>query len=893
MAHQSTQLNKGWTFRQHQGPSAGWLPVEKVPTQVHIDLLANKKIPDPFVDLNERAVQWIGHKDWEYQVKFTPEAAHAEDATRDLVFSGLDTFATVYLNEDKILEAENMFVSYRVNVTDRIRAGSENTLRIVFRSAIVRGEELIKEHPEHNFLVRQTERSRVPVRKAQYNWGWDWGPILMTAGPWKPVTLETYVARIDDVWAQSDVGEDLTTVSGSIFARVAGRPSQDDQVSLTLSLDGKAVFQQTVDVASAKDGLIRVPFKLEEPKLWYPRGYGSQSRYLLNAKLHRKASDAGGIDSLSKLVGFRRTELVQEPDAHGKSFYFRINNVDVFGGGSCWIPADSYLAGVPPERYHAWAKLIAEGNQVMLRVWGGGVYEEDALIEACDELGILVFHDFQFACASYPAYPSYLKTLEEEARQQIRRLRTHPSVIIWAGNNEDYQVQERYKLDYDLENKDPESWLKSSFPARYIYEHFLPKLVEEEDAGKIYHPSSPWGDGKPTADPTVGDIHQWNIWHGTMNKYQEAVNMGGRFVSEFGMESYPHLSTTRRMATDPAQLHPGSMVLDAHNKAIGHERRMMSYVVDNFRPRHDLGGYTHLTQVVQSETMRAAYKAWRRQWGVPGARRCGGALVWQLNDCWPTVSWAVVDYRLVKKPAYYAIARALRRVDVGVHRTLHDWTQTGDWVDQNSGLVTGQVDHTLAARKGTFDVWVVSSDTKPVELHLVVRFVSVRTGRDVVEPINSRITAAANSTTDILLCKPLPPSIPHPEDVTKPFPLADYDPYVVHATIADAATRTVLATDTAWPEPIKYLDLSDRGIAFEVSSAGDKVVVSAEKPVKGFVFEEVEGLRLSDNGFDVVPGEKHVVTVGGALRAGELLWTFVGADGASLKIEASSSSLAH
>lgn len=165
---------------------------------------------------------------------------------------------------------------------------------------------------------------------------------------------------------------------------------------------------------------------------------------------------------------------------------------------------------VSPERYYEWAKLMAEGNQVMLRVWGGGVYEEDSLIEACDELGILVFHDFQFACASYPAYPSYLKTLEEEARQQIRRLRAHPSVVIWAGNNEDYQVQERYKLDYDFENKDPDSWLKSSFPARYLYEHFLPKLVEEEDPGKIYHPSSPWGDGKPTADPTVGDIHQWN-----------------------------------------------------------------------------------------------------------------------------------------------------------------------------------------------------------------------------------------------------------------------------------------------------------------------------------------------------------------------------------------------
>ncbi|KAL6833315.1 glycoside hydrolase family 2 protein [Trichoderma sp. SZMC 28015] len=892
MSRQSTQLVNGWTFRQHQGPSTEWLPVEKVPTQVHTDLLANKKIPDPFVDLNERAVQWIGDKDWEYQVTITPDAAEGENVTRDLVFSGLDTFATVYLNEEKLLESENMFVSYRVNVTDRIKVGSENNLRIVFHSAIVKGEELIKEYGnEHKFYVRQTERSRVPVRKAQYNWGWDWGPILMTAGPWKPVTLETYVARIDDVWAQSEVSQDLSSVSGSIFARVAGAPSQDAQVSVTLSLDGQTVFQQAVDIASAKDGLIKVPFKLEKPKLWYPKGYGSQPRYQLDAKLHHKASDAKEIDSQSKMVGFRRTELVQEPDAHGISFYFRINNVDVFAGGSCWIPADSYLAGVPSERYYEWAKLMAEGNQVMLRVWGGGVYEEDALIEACDQFGILVFHDFQFACASYPAYPSYLKTLEEEARQQIQRLRTHPSVIAWAGNNEDYQVQERYKLDYDFENKDPESWLKSSFPARYIYEHLLPTWVEAEDPGKIYHPSSPWGDGKPTADPTVGDIHQWNIWHGAMNKYQEAAGMGGRFVSEFGMEAYPHLETTRRMASDPAQLYPGSMVLDAHNKAIGHERRMISYVVDNFRPRLDLGGYTHLTQIVQSETMRAAYKAWRRQWGKPGARQCGGVLVWQLNDCWPTMSWAVVDYYLIKKPAYYAISRALRSVDVGVHRTFHDWTQTGDWVDKDSGLVTGQVDQTLPARKGTFDVWVVSNDTKPVELNLVVRFISVRSGKDVVDPIKSTITAAANSTTDVLQGKPLPPSIPNPEDLTKPFNLAEYDPYVVHATITDASSGALVAQDTAWPEPIKFLDLSDRGISFKVSPAKDEVVVSAEKPVKGFVFEEVEGLKLSDNGFDIVPGEKHTIKVEGALKADQLLWTCIGAPEASLTISGATSSL--
>jgi beta-mannosidase len=260
-------------------------------------------------------------------------------------------------------------------------------------------------------------------------------------------------------------------------------------------------------LAIPTNGKVALPFKVENPQLWYPLNYGKQTRYELQASVVRNGKE---LHSTSKLIGFRRTELVQEPDAHGKSFYFRINNVDVFGGGSCWIPADSYLSQITPERYYDWIKLMAEGNQVMVRVWGGGIYEDDALLDACDELGVLVWHDFQFACASYPTYPSYLKTLEVEVRQQLQRLRWHPSVVAWAGNNEDYQVQERYQLDYDFENKDPESWLKSSFPARYIYEHFLPELVKQEDPSMIYHPSSPWGDGKPTADATVGDIHQWN-----------------------------------------------------------------------------------------------------------------------------------------------------------------------------------------------------------------------------------------------------------------------------------------------------------------------------------------------------------------------------------------------
>lgn len=227
----------------------------------------------------------------------------------------------------------------------------------------------------------------------------------------------------------------------------------------------------------------------------------------MSAKLHRYGAT---LDSQRKSIGFRQCQLIQEADDHGKSFYFRVNGVDIFAGGSCWIPADSFLAKVPAERYHSWIKLLAESNQTMVRVWGGGVYEDDAFLKACDELGVLVWHDFAFVCGNYPTYTTFLDSVTEEVRKNLRRLRSHPSLVVWAGNNEDYQVMERYKLDYESEDHDPGSWLRSSFSARYIYEHLLPKLVQEEAPGTIYHPGSPWGDGKHTTDPTVGDIHQWS-----------------------------------------------------------------------------------------------------------------------------------------------------------------------------------------------------------------------------------------------------------------------------------------------------------------------------------------------------------------------------------------------
>lgn len=465
--------------------------------------------------------------------------------------------------------------------------------------------------------------------------------------------------------------------------------------------------------------------------------------------------------------------------------------------------------------------------------------------------------------------------MEEEARQNVRRIQHHPSVVIWAGNNEDYQIVERYDLQYDTEDLDPASWLKTDFPARYIYEYLLPKVINSEAPGVPYHPSSPFGNGKSTTlevDPTVGDIHQWNLWHGTMEPYQRLPELGGRFVSEFGMEAYPHVSTIEQYITKDEDRSHGSMAMDFRNKAIGHERRLVSYVTENFRMRHDLDGFTHLTQVMQADAMTWAYRSWLRQWGKPGERKCGGVLVWQLNDCWPTMSWSIVDYHLVPKPAYYAIKRSMVQLTVGIQRKYKPWTmRPADNLWQRD---TGHIDMSELWRSPKFDIWAVNRYTDTFSKCLIdIECYSTKTGEILKEITKKDITLSPNATTEILTDEVF---IGHTsQDPNEPFGMAKLDPFVVHVELRTNSGES--AVDVAWPDPIKYLNFDDRGISV-LGLSDSTVIVSAKKPVKGFVFAEREGVTLSENGFDLMPKKTVIVKVKGC-KARELTWTYVGYEG--------------
>ena len=357
----------------------------------------------------------------------------------------------------------------------------------------------------------------------------------MTCGPWRPIFLELYMSRVTDLSFKTDVNASLESAEIVAEAVVDGEAAY---VRFAILFNGVVEAIETVSVIA---GYASATFRRDHPRLWYPTGYGEQPLYVLRATL---LSATAALDVVEKRFGMRRARVIQQTlkGAPGSTFMFEINNIPIFCGGSCWIPAESFLPRITTQKYRDWIQLAVKGNQVMVRAWGGGIYEDEGFYNACDELGVLVWQDFLFACGNYPAHDEFLSLVKREATANVKLLRHHPSIVIWAGNNEDYQYCEQEHLDYDPSDGNPKSWLKTTFPARYIYEKLLKDVMDELCPNTFYHFGSPYG-GSSTTDQNVGDIHQWNVWHGTQSPYQAFDRLCGRFVSEFGMgkSSFPAL----------------------------------------------------------------------------------------------------------------------------------------------------------------------------------------------------------------------------------------------------------------------------------------------------------------------------------------------------------------
>lgn len=831
-------LHSDWVFTQvggGQGTRCGeWLPVTEFPTTVHVELLKLKRIPDPFLGMNEWEVQWVGESDWTFKNNFTITNAELAACHVDLIFEGLDTYATVTLNDREILGTENQFVTHRVSAKQHLQPGS-NELAITFTSAFRKGRELEKEYGK--FHLWNGDSSRLHVRKAQYNYGWDWGPVLMTIGPWKPIFLHTYDLRIMDVDIRCRVAEAL-----DVDITVDLALSKDSPGSASVLLrDPHGSVARYQDALATETGRASTKFYFSsgEAELWYPVHYGKQPLYTIEVVV--KDVDGRVMDSRHEKVAFRRVQVLEEPliDQPGKTFLFEINNIRIFCAGSNWIPADSFLTLLNPQRYRDWLRLVVDGNQNMVRVWGGGIYEADIFYNICDELGILVWQDFMFGCGQYPAYDSFLKLVEVEARQNVKRLRNHPSVVILAGNNEDYQLAESLNLiEYSGQTSEcPET----KFPARRIYESLLPSIVSEL-CDIHYHKGSPYSaPGVPTTDPTLGDLHQWNVWHGSQQPWQNWDTLSGRFVSEFGMQGYPNVKTIDHWLNGRTdERFPQSRFNNQHNKAAGCEGRLELYLVENFRHTFDMDSYVYYTQIMQAEALATAYRLWRRNWRGKGREYTAGALVWQMNDCWPTTSWAIVDYFLRPKPAYFAISRELVPFAVGITR-------------KEKKTFTNELSASSFIIETILEVWGTNSTVAEKKARLELTFFELDTNWS--DKISMEAVMAPNSSTELFSDQlPGQPVRTKLSEVPRTI--------IVSARLLDEA-GVVLGRLSNWPEPYKFIhfpSVKDLGLSITIGSDGESVELAARVPVKGIVLDvEGDDVKWSDQAIDLFPGDPQIV----------------------------------
>jgi beta-mannosidase len=625
-------LNGGWEFRQVG--QADWRPAE-VPGTVHQDLLRNGLIPDPFYRDNELKVQWVENADWEYRLQFEVPPTLAAKSRVELVFDGLDTFASVFVNGQKAGESDNMFRVWRFDVKTLIQAGS-NEVRIAFDSP-VRREKMLEEK-----LTYKVPGNAPHARKAPYSFGWDWGPRMATSGIWRGVSLEAWdQARITDLEIEQDFSK-KDEVTLKVTTEVLA--DRDLRANLEISLvGGKPESAVTVPlIIPSGTSRHRALVKVRNPKLWWPAGMGAQNLYVVHASLLQ-----GGnlIGHTARRIGLRTMELVQDKDAWGHSFYFRVNGVPFFAKGGNWIPADSFLPRVSRARYEQLLKSCADANMNMLRVWGGGAYESEDFYDLCDELGLTIWQDFMFACQMVPGDAAFQDNVRAEAEDVIKALRHHASIALWCGNNE---CEEGWFFWGWKETLPPTLW----DDYQKIFDGILPQVVQTFDPGRPYWPSSPHTLNK-TGDPRAeesGDMHYWGVWHGKepFEAYQKSNH---RFYSEFGFQSFPLLETIKTFALPP-DWNITSPVMEQHQKHPEGNRLIMLYMLDWYRLPKDFESLLWTSQVLQAEGMKIAVEHYRSQ--MP---RIMGALYWQVEDCWPVASWAGLDYSGTWKALQYYARR--------------------------------------------------------------------------------------------------------------------------------------------------------------------------------------------------------------------------------------------
>ena len=605
-----------------------------VPGTVCSDLLANGLLEDPYYRDNEAATLAAMREDYEYSRSFSvPEEALRED-TAELVCHGLDTIAEVFLNGAPLFRADNMHRTWRVDVKDRLLPG-ENTIRILFRSPVEYAERLHRENPIYQ--TSDTVNGFEQVRKAHCMYGWDWGPQLPDMGIFRDIELVfASHARISDCYVRQAHGPEAVDVSVTTTCQALGDASGPLTLSGELTGPDGRVWQHSETVLP---GTRELCFHVSNPQLWWPNGYGEHPLYHLCVKL--LLPEGGELDRREMNIGLRTLTVRTDPDQWGSKFEFSVNGVSVFAMGANYIPEDSILTRVTPQRTEALLRQCVRANYNTIRVWGGGYFQDDTFYDCCDRLGLLVWQDLLFACAVYELTDEFAESIVAETRDNVRRLRHHPSIALWCGNNELEWGWAGWDMGFGNDPHRRADYIKQ-------FEWLLPQTVRAEDPDRFYWLASPSSGGSfdDPNDQNRGDVHYWEVWH-RLKPFTEYRKYHFRFCSEFGFQSFPSVKTIETF-TLPEDRNVFSDIMECHQKNGTANGRILMYLADNFLYPSRFDTLVYASQVLQAEAIRYGVEHWRANRG-----RCMGSLYWQVNDCWPVASWSSLDYYNRWKPLHY------------------------------------------------------------------------------------------------------------------------------------------------------------------------------------------------------------------------------------------------
>ena len=594
-----------------------WFPAT-VPGTIHTDLLNNKLIDDPYFSDNETKLEWISKQDWVYKTEFD---FNPEKKNYNLIFEGLDTIADINLNGKKIASTQNMFLKYKFSIKKYLKKG-KNELKIFFHSPV---NYAIKQEAKYGKLPVELNSYRAYIRKAQYSFGWDWGPSFPTSGIWRDVYIEEEATKIESISFDTI---SLSKSKAKVKVKVNIECTDNSKKKLLVEVAGE---NKRINISGSDT--YEVELNIKDPLLWYPNGEGEQNLYDLKLTVFDKKNKE--LNTVVKRVGIRTIELITK-EKKDNTFKLRVNGRDIFAKGVNWIPADSFLPRVDKSKYSKLLNYTKQANMNMVRVWGGGIYEDDYFYELCDELGLLVWQDFMFACGSYPEQKEFIENVKEEVQQNVLRLQHHPSIALWCGNNENEWI---WHQKYDTHYKE--------MPGYKIYHDVIPTILKKLDPLRPYHPSSPFGWDEDPNSFNSGNTHQWKIWSMWVD-YEQVKNDKSLFVTEFGFQGPANKDTLEKVIPkENRKIH--DRVFEFHNKQVEGPERVWRFLTAHLPAVTDWDDFLYLAQLNQGLALKTCLEHWRTN------GRTNGSIIWQINDSWPVTSWAIIDYDLKPKLAYHFV----------------------------------------------------------------------------------------------------------------------------------------------------------------------------------------------------------------------------------------------